>query len=94
MSFFPKTEMRRFNYKPRYYDEHKDRIAQSRERVRKQLAEERGEKYDGTARTRDLHGAFRDSLDRTRAGKRQKMVTGILIGAFLLVFMVFARYAF
>ncbi|MBP5259223.1 MAG: hypothetical protein J6Z12_01120 [Paludibacteraceae bacterium] len=92
MGFFPKTEIRQFNLKPRYYDEHKERIAQSRERVRRQLGLEEREQTSTTVRPTDLHGAFRDSLDRTRSEKRQKMVLGLSVGFLLLLFVVFMHY--
>lgn len=92
MGFFPKTEIRQFNLKPRYYDEHKERIAQSRERVRRQLGLEEPKKDQPAVRPTDLHGAFRETLDRTRSEKRQKMVLGLSIGFLLLLFVVFMHY--
>ena len=37
MGFFKLRKPRQFNLKPRYYDEHKERLQQSEERVRKEL---------------------------------------------------------
>ena len=93
MGFFPKTEIRQFNLKPRYYDEHKERIAQSRERVRKQLGLAAESDNPPKAHPDNLHGAFRESLNQTRSEKRQKMVLGLSIGLLLLIFVVFMHYA-
>ena len=37
MGLFKLRKPRQFNLKPRYYDEHKERLQQSEERVRKEL---------------------------------------------------------
>lgn len=41
MGFFNKPEIRQFNYTPRYWDPRKEEMEQRRERIRKQLQEER-----------------------------------------------------
>lgn len=41
MGFFSKPEIRQFNYTPRYWDPRKEEMEQRRERIRKQLQEEK-----------------------------------------------------
>jgi hypothetical protein len=83
MSIFKLRKPRQFNLKPRYYDEHKERLQQSEERVRKQLNME-VENQKKHSFEDSIRGKFRESLEDTRADKSSKMRLGIIIGIIIV----------
>ena len=89
--FFRQRKPRKFEIKPRYYDEHKDRLAQSEARVRKELGLEENKK--DTNRFDNIHNALFNSLERNRQEKNSKMRLGIILGIFVIVIYLFFHYA-
>ena len=91
MSIFKLRKPRQFNLKPRYYDEHKERLQQSEERVRKQLnmEQENARKHSFVD---SIRGKFRESLEDTKADKNSKMRMGIIIGVILVGIYLFLNY--
>ncbi len=91
MGFFKLRKPRQFNLKPRYYDEHKERLQQSEERVRKQLNMEVDNQKKHSFED-SIRGKFRESLEDTRADKNSKMRMGIIIGVILVGIYLFLNY--
>jgi hypothetical protein len=91
MSIFKLRKTRQFNLKPRYYDEHKERLKQSEERVRKQLDMEVDNQKKHSFED-SIRGKFRESLEDTRADKNSKMRMGIIIGVILVGIYLFFNY--
>ena len=91
MGFFKLRKPRQFNLKPRYYDEHKERLQQSEERVRKQLNME-VENQKKHSFEDSIRGKFRESLEDTRADKSSKMRLGIIIGIIIVGVYLFINY--
>ncbi|MBP7210101.1 MAG: hypothetical protein KBA02_02815 [Paludibacteraceae bacterium] len=89
--FFSQRKPKKFKIKPRYYDEHKDRLAQSEARVRKELGIEENKK--NTNSYDNIHNALFNSLDRNRQEKNSKMRLGIILGIFVIVIYLFFHYA-
>ena len=89
-SFFRQQKPRQFNLKYRYYDEQKERIAQSEARVRKKLGLD-----DGTEnRERILkHGVFRNTVENTKDDKNRMMRLGVIVGLLLIFAYIFFYYA-
>ena len=82
---------RQFNLKPRYYDEHKERLQQSEERVRKEFQMET-ENMKKHSFEDSIRGKFRESLEDTRADKSSKMRLGIIIGIIIVGVYLFINY--
>jgi hypothetical protein len=91
MGLFKIRKPRQFNLKPRYYDEHKERLQQSEERVRKQLDMEVDNQKKHSFED-SIRGKFRESLEDTRADKNSKMRMGIIIGVILVGIYLFFNY--
>ena len=91
MSIFKLRKPRQFNLKPRYYDEHKERLQQSEERVRKELEMEYESKRKHSFED-SIRGKFRESLEDTRADKNSKMRLGIIIGIIIVGAYLFINY--
>ena len=91
MSIFKIRKPRQFNLKPRYYDEHKERLQQSEERVRKELEMEYESKRKHSFED-SIRGKFRESLEDTRADKSSKMRLGIIIGIIIVGVYLFINY--
>ena len=91
MSIFKLRKPRQFNLKPRYYDEHKERLQQSEERVRKQLDMEVDNQKKHSFED-SIRGKFRESLEDTRSDKNSKMRMGIIIGVILVGIYLFFNY--
>ena len=91
MSIFKLRKPRQFNLKPRYYDEHKERLQQSEERVRKELQMET-ENMKKHSFEDSIRGKFRESLEDTRADKSSKMRLGIIIGIIIVGVYLFINY--
>lgn len=91
MGLFKLRKPRQFNLKPRYYDEHKERLQQSEERVRKQLNMEVDNQKKHSFED-SIRGKFRESLEDTRADKNSKMRMGIIIGVILVGIYLFLNY--
>lgn len=101
-TFFRVQKPRRYNPKFRYYDEHKERLKESEERVRKKLAEESGkaaaeeeaEKVNLSRSSERIHSAYREGIELSREDKKAKTRMGLLIGAAIIIIVVFLQYAF
>ena len=91
MSIFKLRKPRQFNLKPRYYDEHKERLQQSEERVRKELQMECENKRKHSFED-SIRGKFRESLEDTKADKNAKMRLGIIVGVSLVGISLFLNY--
>ena len=91
MSIFKLRKPRQFNLKTRYYDEHKERLQQSEERVRKQLNMEL-ENQKKHSFEDSIRGKFRESLEDTRAEKNSKMRLGIIVGIIIVGVYLFINY--
>ena len=89
-SFFKQRKPRQFNLKYRYYDEQKERIAQSEARVRKKLGLE-----DGSEKPERLlkYGVFRNSVESAKEDKKRMMRFGVIIGVLLIFAYTFFYYA-
>ena len=91
MGLFKLRKPRQFNLKPRYYDEHKERLQQSEERVRKELQME-SENMKKHSFEDAIRGKFRESLEDTRADKSSKMRLGIIVGIIIVGDYLFINY--
>ncbi len=91
MGIFKLRKPRQFNLKPRYYDEHKERLQQSEERVRKELEMECENKRKHSFED-SIRGKFRESLEDTRADKNSKMRLGIIVGIIIVGVYLFINY--
>lgn len=89
-SFFKQRKPRQFNLKYRYYDEQKERIAQSEARVRKKLGLD-GE--DDKPKRLLKYGVFRNSVESAREDKKRMMRMGVIIGLLLIFAYTFFYYA-
>ena len=92
ISLFTKApQHQRFNYKPRYYDPSKDEMAEREERIRKELARERGElQDDGGYRTR-IAGSFQAARKRSKPTAEK---SAVIMRFGVLLFMAFLLIAF
>ena len=101
ISLFTKApQHQKFSYRPRYYDPSKDEMAEREERIRKEIARERGElpKDSGGYKTR-IAGSFQAARNRskpTTQGRMHLLRLGILLYLTLLVFgfIFFGRVSF
>ena len=91
MGLFKIRKPRQFNLKPRYYDEHKERLQQSEERVRKELEMECENKRKHSFED-SIRGKFRESLEDNRAQKTYKTKVGVMIGIIALAIYLFINY--
>ncbi len=90
MFLFNLRKPRKYNVKYRFYDEQKERIKESEERVRKKL----GLNTENEAHPHTLRrGVFRDSVESTREEKSRNMRFGIIIGILLIFAYCFIHYA-
>lgn len=91
MGIFKLRKPRQFNLKPRYYDEHKERLQQSEERVRKELNMEQENKRKHSFED-SIRGKFKENLEDTRADKNYKMRMGVLLGIIVIGLYLFLNY--
>ena len=91
MGLFKIRKPRQFNLIPRYYDEHKERLQQSEERVRKELEMECENKRKHSFED-SIRGKFRESLEDNRAQKTYKTKVGVMIGVIALAIYLFLNY--
>ena len=90
-SIFKQRKPRQFNLKPRYYDEHKERLQQSEDRVRKELEMElenkRKHSYEDAIR-----GKFKGAIEDSREKKNHKVKIGIMISAIIAIVYIIFNY--
>lgn len=90
-SIFKQRKPRQFNLKPRYYDEHKERLQQSEDRVRKELEMElenkRKHSYEDAIR-----GKFRGDIEDSREKKNHKVKIGIMISTIIAIVYIIFNY--
>lgn len=91
LGMFKQRRPRQYTMKYRYYDEHKERLAESAKRVR--AMQEQATEEDKILSADDVHAAYRGSLDKTRAEKKEKTAIGLIIGMALLVIYLILHYA-
>ena len=89
-SFFKQRKPRQFNLKYRYYDEQKERIAQSEVRVRKRLGLDGGDEQPERLLK---YGVFRNSVESARRDKNRMMRFGVILGLLLIFAYMFFYYA-
>jgi hypothetical protein len=92
ISLFTKApQHQKFNYRPRYYDPTKDEMAEREERIRKEIARERGElQDDGGYRTR-IAGSFQAARKRSKPTAEK---SAVLMRFGVILFMVVLLFAF
>ena len=86
-SFFHRPKPRQFHLTPRYYDEHKERIAEARKRVAQnsENMEELADKPYYSA----IKGKFGNVSNNLKSKNRQQIGMGIAIGILVLVLYFF-----
>ena len=90
--FFSQRKPRAFNLKPRYYDEHKERLAESQERVKKELGMEQ-EKATPTSYDQRIRGKFRASIEDAKERKNAKIRLSFIIAIiFFAFYMIYNNY--
>jgi hypothetical protein len=92
ISLFTKApQHQKFNYRPRYYDPTKDEMAEREERIRKEIARERGELLDdGGHRTR-IAGSFQAARKRSKPTAEK---SAVIMRFGVLLFMALLLIAF
>lgn len=92
-NFFHRPQPRRFNITPRFYDESKERLADSEKRVREKLnlQAKQGEEKNSTHDS--INGKFKEALEQNRREKNDKVRLGVIIGAIILVIYLVFFYA-
>lgn len=98
LSIFNKApKHQRFSYSPRYYDPQKEELNQREERIKAELARERGEKPEENSAYRSrMTGSFQNARKRSKgnAGTNAIMLRlGLLlfITVFLIAFLEWGR---
>ena len=91
--FFIQRKPRAFQLKPRYYDEHKERLAESEERVRKQLGIEQEKASQPTTYDQRIRGKFRESIEGATQRKNAKLRLSFVIAIiFFIAYMLYNQY--
>ncbi len=91
--FFSQRKPRAFQLKPRYYDEHKERLAESEERVRKELGLQQEKAQKPTSYEDRIRGKFKASIEDAPQRKNAKIRLSIVIAiVFFVVYMVYNNY--
>jgi hypothetical protein len=92
LPFFKQRKPRSFQLKPRYYDEHKERLAESEERVRKELGINK-EKEDQRGYEQRIRGKFMQSIEGAKERKNEKVRLSIVIAIIFFVgYMLYNNY--
>jgi hypothetical protein len=86
-SFFHRPKPRQFHLTPRYYDEHKERIAESRKRVG--LDNENKENDTNAYYSSSIKGKFGNVTSNLKNKNRQNIGIGIAIGVIALILYFF-----
>jgi hypothetical protein len=93
LPFFKQRKPRSFQLKPRYYDEHKERLAESEERVRKELGINQEEKEDQRGYEQRIRGKFMQSIEGAKERKNEKVRLSIVIAIIFFVgYMLYNNY--
>ena len=93
LPFFNQRKPKGFNLKPRYYDEHKERLAASEERVKKELGMEQ-EKTVPTSYDQRIRGKCRASIEDAKERKNAKIRLSFIIAIiFFAFYMIYNNYA-
>jgi hypothetical protein len=93
ISLFTKApQHQKFNYRPRYYDPSKDEMAEREERIRKEIARERGELLEdnGGYKTR-IAGSFQAARKRSKPTAEK---SAVIMRFGVLLFMALLLIAF
>lgn len=93
LPFFNQRKPKSFQLKPRYYDEHKERLAESEERVRKELDLDNEEKETNTRYEQRIRGKFRQQIEGAKERKNAKVRLSIIIAIlFFVAYMLYNNY--
>lgn len=93
LPFFNQRKPKAFQLKPRYYDEHKERLAESEERVRKELGLDKEEKETNTGYEQRIRGKFRQEIEGAKERKNAKVRLSIIIAIlFFVAYMLYNNY--
>lgn len=91
--FFNQRKPRTFQLKPRYYDEHKERLAQSEERVRKELGMEQEQANHARGYEQRIRGKFQESIEGATQRKNAKVRLSLIIAIiFFVAYMLYNQY--
>ncbi len=88
---FKQRKPRQYNLKPRYYDEHKERLQQSEERVRRELEMEVENKKKHSYENA-IRGKFKETIQDSREKKNDKVKLGILISTIVAIVYIVLNY--
>jgi hypothetical protein len=92
ISLFTKApQHQKFNYRPRYYDPTKDEMAEREERIRKEIARERGELQDDVGHRTRIAGSFQAARKRSKPTAEK---SAVLMRFGVLLFMALLLIAF
>lgn len=94
LPFFNQRKPRAFQLKPRYYDEHKERLAESEERVRKELGmQKEQESTNNRGYEQRIRGKFMESIEGAKERKNAKVRLSIVIAILFFVgYMLYNNY--
>ncbi|MBP6230182.1 MAG: hypothetical protein KA397_00830 [Paludibacteraceae bacterium] len=81
-SFFHRPKPRQFHVTPRYYDEHKERIAESQKRVG---LDKENEGKNRTTYSSSIKGTFGNVSEMMKSKNRQNIRMGVILGVVALV---------
>lgn len=91
--FFNQRKPRAFQLKPRYYDEHKERLAQSEERVRKELGMEEEKAAHPRGYEERIRGKFQESIEGATQRKNEKIRLSLIIAIlFFIAYLLYNQY--
>ena len=92
--FFSQRKPRAFQLKPRYYDEHKERLAQSEERVRKELGLEQEKAADNNrGYEQRIRGKFMANIEDAKERKNAKIRLSLIVAILFFVgYMLYNNY--
>ncbi len=92
ISLFTKApQHQKFNYRPRYYDPSKDEMAEREERIRKEIARERGELQDDGGHRARIAGSFQAARKRSKPTAEK---SAVIVRFGVLLFMALLLIAF
>lgn len=94
VSLFNKTpDNRKFNYRPRFYDQKADERKEREERIRRELEREKGLELEGDESYRArIAGSFHAARRRSNKGKSE--LKSVLLRSGLLLFLTVLAIAF
>jgi hypothetical protein len=92
LSLFTKApQHQRFKYSPRYYDPFKEELKERENRIKEELARERGEQLDENKHRSRIAGSFQAARKRSKGGPGLS-ATMIRFGIILFMVVFFIAY--